>query len=371
MLRRTTPFLLCTLLAGCEGTTPLNVYDVAATSGDAQTDTVTRVLPVPLVATVRGETGNPVAGASVQWVVQSGGGSVAATTVTDASGQVSASWTLGPVAGAQTVRAAAGGGNATFTATALPDAPTQSSKNAGDQQINVPSATLPVPYAVLVQDQHGNPVPGVTVNWTAAAGQGSVSAPTSVTGAGGVATIVHTLGPNLGPDSVLATVSALNDSLTFVSRGVGQPVLVATVPIPPFYGIHDTFVRDGIAFVCAWNTGVMIFDVGNGVSSGSPASPQLIHTIPTAGGEDHNAWWFWNGSEKKYLFVGQEGAGQVGLSSSGDIHVVDVSNLASPVEVGSFTLGPLPSAARVRTTSGWTRPIRFCTRPTTTPASSH
>ena len=32
--------------------------------------------------------------------------------------------------------------------------------------------------------------------------------------------------------------------------------LVATVPVAANYGIHDTFVRDGIAFVFAWNTGV-------------------------------------------------------------------------------------------------------------------
>ena len=31
------------------------------------------------------------------------------------------------------------------------------------------------------------------------------------------------------------------------------------------YGIHDTFVRDGLAFVFAWNTGVIIYDVGNGI----------------------------------------------------------------------------------------------------------
>ena len=31
--------------------------------------------------------------------------------------------------------------------------------------------------------------------------------------------------------------------------------LQASVPIPPAYGIHDTYVRDGLAFVFAWNTG--------------------------------------------------------------------------------------------------------------------
>jgi len=114
--------------------------------------------------------------------------------------------------------------------------------------------------------------------------------------------------------------------------------LTSTVPVPANYGHHDTFVRDGIAFVCAWNTGVLIYDVGDGVRGGSPQSPQLIASLVTAGGQVHNAWWFHNPvtGEKKYLFVGQEGPASIGSSSSGNIHVVDVSTLSRPREVASF-----------------------------------
>ena len=346
MSRRVLPFLLGALLAGCDHTTPLVPTNVAAASGDAQTDTVARVLPAPLVVTVMVEGGNPVVGAPVVWAVQSGGGSVTAATVTDAAGQASATWTLGPIAGAQLDHVTASGRSVTFTATALPDAPTQASKNAGDKQNAAPGAALPVPYAVLVQDQFGNPVPGVTVNWAAAAGQGSVSPAAGVTGTGGVATTVHTLGPTLGADTVTATVPVLAVTLTFVSTGLRQAILVATVPIPANYGIHDTFVRDGIAFVFAWNSGVLIYDVGNGAYGGSPSSPQYIGGVITnasgisAGPDVHNGWWFWNPNtgEKKYLFIGQEGPafGGIGNGSSGLIHVVDVHDLAHPVEVAYF-----------------------------------
>jgi hypothetical protein len=50
--------------------------------------------------------------------------------------------------------------------------------------------------------------------------------------------------------------------------------VAATVPIPPNYGIHDTYVRDGLAFVFAWNSGVIIYDVGNGIRAGSPTDPE-------------------------------------------------------------------------------------------------
>lgn len=121
---------------------------------------------------------------------------------------------------------------------------------------------------------------------------------------------------------------------------------VATVPIPPTYGIHDTHVRDGLAFVFAWNAGVIIYDVGNGIRGGSPEAPVEVSRLITrdngvAGGPAvHNGWWFHNPvtDEARYLFIGQEGPGQIGLRSSGDIHVVDVSDLANPREVASFRL---------------------------------
>lgn len=122
---------------------------------------------------------------------------------------------------------------------------------------------------------------------------------------------------------------------------------VASQPIPANYGIHDTFVRDGIAFVFAWNTGVIIYDVGNGVRGGSPAAPAEISRIVTAangvpGGDPatHNGWWFHNPvtGERRYLFVGQEGPGVIGSQASGDIHVLDVSDLAQPREVAFYHL---------------------------------
>jgi len=124
------------------------------------------------------------------------------------------------------------------------------------------------------------------------------------------------------------------------------PTLIARQVVPRNYSIHDTFVRDGIAFVFAWNTGVIIYDVGNGMAGGSPVAPVEISRLITssngvAGGPAvHNGWWFHNSvtGERRYLFIGQEGPSVTGSESSGDIHVVDVSDLASPREVAYFHL---------------------------------
>jgi hypothetical protein len=123
------------------------------------------------------------------------------------------------------------------------------------------------------------------------------------------------------------------------------PALVRREPVEPHYGIHDTFVRDGIAFVFAWDEGVILYDVGNGIRGGTPSAPVEISRLITAATSNsspavHNGWWFHNQvtGERRYLFIGQEGPGVIGSVSSGDIHVVDVSDLAHPVEVASFSL---------------------------------
>jgi hypothetical protein len=157
-----------------------------------------------------------------------------------------------------------------------------------------------------------------------------------------------------------ATIADINGSrYVFAARNPKSPALLvydisdpasialrASVPIPPAYGIHDTYVRDGLAFVFAWNTGVIIYDVGNGRRGGSPSNPVEISRLVTAddnvpgGVAVHNGWWFHNPvrGENRYLFIGQEGTGVVGAESSGDLHVVDVLDLEHPREVASFHL---------------------------------
>jgi hypothetical protein len=124
-----------------------------------------------------------------------------------------------------------------------------------------------------------------------------------------------------------------------------SPTLVRREPVEPHLGIHDTFVRDGLAFVFAWDEGVIIYDVGNGIRGGTPSRPVEVSRLITAASSSstpavHNGWWFHNPvtGEKRYLFIGQEGPGVVGALSSGDIHVVDVADLAHPVEVATFHL---------------------------------
>jgi hypothetical protein len=102
--------------------------------------------------------------------------------------------------------------------------------------------------------------------------------------------------------------------------------------------VHDTFVRDGLLFVALWDDGMQIWDIGACGEGASPEAPRVLGTVKTVGGQVHNVWWYHdaNGS-KRYAFVGQEGPSPAILtSSSGDIHVVDISDPLAPKEVAFY-----------------------------------
>jgi hypothetical protein len=106
--------------------------------------------------------------------------------------------------------------------------------------------------------------------------------------------------------------------------------------------IHDVFVRDGVLFTALWNGGLTLWDMGGLGRGGSPANPVEISNVRTVGGKVHNVWWFHDPrtGAKRYALVGEEGpgSGAFGSSSSGDIHVVDLADLAAPREVAFFTV---------------------------------
>ncbi len=360
------------------------------TAGDGQTGTKALPLPTALAVRVTDQFGNVVAGATVTWTVTNGGGSVSSpTSTTSSAGLATMTWTLGPSAGANVVTATAAGLTPlTFTATAFSSFVVLSGGS------NVPErygSDLWVAdgygysgtwgfrsragNAVKIWQLDGTGAPTL-VDSIITPGIGTVSdievSPDGqwlvFTAEGGSDNGIHVYeltAPGVpvfrakslvGTGLHTGTLAVIGGKLyAFTAKDPGSPALiiydlsqaasgvitpVSSTPIPPNYGIHDTFVRDGYAFVFAWDEGLYIFDVGNGSNGGTVAAPvQVSHTLGF-GGETHNGWWFHNptNGEKKYLFIGEEGPGGVGTSSSGDIHVVDVSNLAAPVEVASFHL---------------------------------
>ena len=116
-----------------------------------------------------------------------------------------------------------------------------------------------------------------------------------------------------------------------------QTVLTRTIGRP---FVHDTFVRDGLLYLALWNDGVAIWDIGGGGKGGTVSDPVELGRVATANGEVHNIWWLKDPVTNitRYAFIGEEGPGSIGVSSVGDIHVVDVSAPSAPREVAFYTV---------------------------------
>jgi hypothetical protein len=389
--------------SGDNGNAPVTAAAIAAFAGSGQRALPGNALADSFRVRVTDAGGAAVAGVQVSWSVVDGGGSISPTTsVTGGDGVAAALFTLGPAEGEQHAQAAAeglDGSPVVFSATAGP--PVRITLSVAGGGNNVPerySSDLWVrgsyaytgTWGAFPRDVENGDVLKIwtlsasgaptltdsiktsdiaTVSDVQVSDDGALLAysaefdpaggvylysladpahPTfldSATVSGGVHTV--TLADiNGGRYAFAARNPGLEEPalLIFNVTNPANMALIATVPVPPNYGIHDTFVRDGLAFVFAWNTGVIIYDVGNGMKGGSPSHPVEVSRLVTAvngvsgGPSVHNGWWFHNPvtGEKRYLFIGQEGSGVVGSQSSGDIHVVDVSDLTNPHEVAFF-----------------------------------
>lgn len=179
---------------------PLEVLGgaVQPAAGNGQTGEVSKPLPQPLTVRI-GNAGTPaltalltpqgLAGVPVSWAVTAGGGSVSASnTVTDANGESSVVFTLGPNAGAHSVTATTPAGTTVFTATAVvPDTTGALTKISGDNQ-TLPTGTESAPLVVELRNASGAPIPGVSITWSAT--NATLTAASSITDSDGRAQII-------------------------------------------------------------------------------------------------------------------------------------------------------------------------------------
>nr|MBA3654960.1 Ig-like domain-containing protein [Actinomycetota bacterium] len=183
---------------------------VEIVSGNGQSADAGAPLGEDLVVVVKDAVQRPVEGQAVTFSIDAGGGAVApAMAVTGADGQASTAWTLGTAAGQQRVQVRVAGTNiptpllANFSASALTGAGAILELVSGDNQRAAVGSALPDPLVVRVTDAQGNPVAGVTVDWTAGGG-GTIDPATVVTDADGRATAERVLGTSAGTQTAQA-----------------------------------------------------------------------------------------------------------------------------------------------------------------------
>jgi adhesin/invasin len=172
--------------------------------------------------------GNPVSGVSIVFAVGTGGGIVTgAAQTTNADGIATVgSWTLGSVAGPNTLTASASGpiSPVTFIASATSGAAATLAIIAGNNQSATVATAVSTAPAVRVTDTQGNAVSGVSVTFAMSSGGGSVTNPVRATDATGAATIGSwVLGATAGSNTLTATVAAVASPATFIATGNPGP----------------------------------------------------------------------------------------------------------------------------------------------------
>src|SRR5438034_8183120 len=231
-----------------------------AVAGVGQLATVATALLTRPAVLLKDAGGNPVAGASVTFTVSSGGGSLTGgTQLTNAAGVATVgSWTLGTIAGPNTLTASAPGVTpVVFTATGLAGAAASIVKVTGDLQSAIVNTVVPIVPQVRIVDQFGNHVSSTTVSAAVASGGGSVVNATPVSDSAGIASVASwRLGTLVGANSVSVggtglagspisfTATGLVDSASQLTAfaGDGQSALVGSpVSINPAARVSDQY----------------------------------------------------------------------------------------------------------------------------------
>ena len=228
----------------------------AIVDGNAQFGAQSAPVSAPLRVRVRDTFSNPVAGTTVNWAIDAGGGSLAASTsVTNVDGiAVAPAWTLGTVAsGPQAVVATLGAFNARFTATVQLAPSSLTAEQAAPANATVFTQLTPAP-SFAVRDVNGTVLQGVPVTVAITAGNGTLTGAPTLSSLGTTSIGGWRLGTTAGSQSVTVSVSGLPTRIFTVNAtpdvatalelvaGTSQIALAgATVPVTPRVRLIDQF----------------------------------------------------------------------------------------------------------------------------------
>ncbi len=224
----------------------LPAAQLSLASGGGQTAPAGTALPQNVVARVTASDGVGVAGVTVNFAANNGGVITPATAVSDALGNVSARWTLGAAAGAQTLTiTSAGLSGSPLTVNATAQAIVASRLSVATQPTNGVAGSTLAPVSVAAQDAAGHVVTtfagDVTIALGANPGGATLSGTTTVKAVAGVATFsdLKVNRPGAGYTFVISA-SDLTSATTAafsVTAGSAARLVVGAVPASVDAGI--------------------------------------------------------------------------------------------------------------------------------------
>ena len=228
----------------------------AIVDGNAQFGSESAPISAPLRVRARDTFNNPVPGVTVNWVVDAGGGSLAAaTSITNVDGIAAApAWTLGTVAsGQQAVVASLGTFNARFTATVQRAPSSLTIEQVAPANATVFTQLSPAP-SFAVRDVNGTVLQGVPVTVAITAGNGTLTGAPTLSTLGTTSIGSWRLGTTAGSQSVTVSVSGLPTRIYTVNAtpdvataltliaGASQTALAgAELPVAPRVRLLDQF----------------------------------------------------------------------------------------------------------------------------------
>jgi len=210
---------------------PGSPASIVKQGGDAQSGVVGTTLPTQYSVLVTDASSNPIPGLTVGWAV-AGGGSITASSTTNASGIAVATRTLGTVAGTQTATASVSGLSTGFTATATPG-PVSSSVSTltASSPITASSGSSASAVAVTVKDAFGNAISGASVVVAISGSGNAINQPAVTNGSGATSGSFSSTVAQTKTVSVTANGTAITQTANVVVNAATATALqVATAP---------------------------------------------------------------------------------------------------------------------------------------------
>jgi hypothetical protein len=176
-------------------------------SGNAQKGAVASLLPKALSVKVKDDAGNGLAGIQVNFSDGGAGGTLSQpTAITNSSGIASTSYTTGTQPMAVQIAAAVAQLNpAVFKETVIAGPAATLSLSSGNNQSAKAGAYLAKPLQVMVEDQYGNPTPGISVAFDDGGAGGSFSPENALSNGKGLAQSRYKTPPVAGTVTVTAS----------------------------------------------------------------------------------------------------------------------------------------------------------------------
>jgi hypothetical protein len=202
--------------------TPGDPASVTVVSGSDQSATVATNFTRSLVAVVEDKYNNPIPNLTVTFTAPSSGASAKLTgspAITGSDGQDSVTAAANTTAGGFTVTASVQGVTtpASFSLTNTPDKPASIAVVSGSGQAATAGTSFANPLVVVVEDKYTNPVPNVTVTFTAPTlgASASLMGSPATTDSNGQASVTATANTIAGSYTVTASTAGVTPAPTF------------------------------------------------------------------------------------------------------------------------------------------------------------